>query len=72
MKNREALRRELQLLSKEDLIELVLHLTDRIAELEARLRKLESQNSRNSSLPPSRDRQDVKKKIRSFRKKSNP
>lgn len=38
--------------------------------METRLKKLESRNSTNSSLPPSRDRQEVKKKTRSLRKKS--
>ncbi len=51
------------------IIELLLPLIDRVSVLEKELKQLKNQNSRNSSLPPSRDKQDIKKKTRSLRKK---
>jgi hypothetical protein len=49
---------QLETLSREELISLVRQLQARVAELEAELAKLRqpSVSSRNSSLPPSRDR----------------
>jgi hypothetical protein len=52
------------------IIELLLPLIDRVKELEKEVARLKNQNSRNSSLPPSRDKQDIKKKTRTLRKKS--
>lgn len=59
--------------SKEELIEIVkmlLPLVDRVTKLEEELNKLKNKNSRNSSLPPSRDKQVTKKKTSSLRGKS--
>ena len=53
-----------------EIIELLLPLIDRVRELEKEVERLKNQNSRNSSLPPSRDKQEVKRKTRSLRKKS--
>ena len=53
-----------------DIIELLLPLIDRVKELEKEVERLKNQNSRNSSLPPSRDKQETKKQTRSLRKKS--
>ena len=61
-------------LTKKELIELVkqlLPLIDKVKELEAELERLKNKNSRNSSLPPSRDKQDTKKKTSSLRGKSD-
>ena len=73
MMNSEDIRSKLRSLTKEELIEIVelmLPLVDRVAELEKEVERLKNQNSRNSSLPPSRDNQKIKKKTRSLRKKS--
>jgi transposase len=53
------------------IIEALLPLIDRVQELEREVERLKNQNSRNSSLPPSRDNQGVKKKTRTLRKKSS-
>lgn len=52
-------------------IELLLPLLDRVVELEKEVERLKNRNSRNSSLPPSRDKQVTKKKTTSLRRKSN-
>ena len=57
--------------TREELItEVILPLLLRVEELEQELRKLKGQNSRNSSLPPSRDQQKTKQRTNSLRKKS--
>lgn len=64
---------KLEELSREELIELLKQLlpyVDRVSELEKELDKLKNSNSRNTSLPPSRDTQEVKKKTTSLRRKS--
>ena len=52
------------------MVELLLPLIDRVEELEKEVERLKNLNSRNSSLPPSRDKQKTKKKTSTLRRKS--
>ncbi len=73
MEDLSRIRKALEEKSKEELIDIImmlLPLADRVKELEAEIERLKNQNSRNTSLPPSRDKQEVKRKTRSLRKKS--
>ncbi len=63
-------RKELERLSREQLIDLVLSLMERMALLEKEIEILRGKNSRNTSLPPSRDKQSEKRRTRSLRTKS--
>ena len=70
--NQSKIRKSLEDASREELIsiiELLLPLIDRVAQLEMEIVELKNKNSGNSSLPPSRDKQKDKK-TRSLRKKS--
>lgn len=73
MKERSKIRESLKDKTRDELIEIIeflLPLIDRVNELEKEVERLKNQNSRNSSLPPSRDKQGEKRKTRSLRKKS--
>ena len=69
------IRESLEKASRDELIsiiEFLLPLVDEVKGLREKIEKLEKKNSRNSSLPPSRDKQKdkAKRKTRSLRKKS--
>jgi len=67
------IRESLKDASREELIsiiELLLPLVDKVKRLEEEVEKLKNQNSKNSSLPPSHDKQEVKKKTSTLRRKS--
>lgn len=67
------IRESLKDASREELIsiiELLLPLIDKVKKLEEEVEKLKNKNSRNSSLPPSRDKHELKKKTRTLRRKS--
>ena len=73
MEDRLKIRESLKDKTKDELISIIewlLPLIDRVKELEKEVARLKNQNSRNSSLPPSRDKEDIKKKTRTLRKKS--
>jgi transposase len=73
MNDLRTIRNKIRSLSRKELIavvELLLPLMDRVEEIEKEVERLKNQNSRNSLLPPSRDKQNTKKKTRSLRRKS--
>ncbi len=71
MKSEKQIRSSLETASRQELIFVIEMLLSEVKELRREIDELKNKNSRNSSLPPSKDKQSDKRKTKSLREKSN-